>query len=85
MKNKLFVGNLSLSTEEPDLGNAFSPYGELVSLTIVRDRDTSQSRGFGFVEFRSGDDAARAQRALDGQWLKEHAIVVSEARDRRGR
>ena len=83
MKNKLFIGNLSLSTEEPDLRNAFSPYGELLSLTIVRDRETSQSRGFGFVEFRSGDDAARAQRALDGQWLKDHSIVVSAARDRR--
>jgi RNA recognition motif-containing protein len=85
MKNKLFVGNLSVSTEESDLRNVFSPYGELLSLTVVRDRETSQSRGFGFVEFRSSDEAARAQQALDGQWLKDHSIVVSAARDRRDR
>ncbi|MBN1608578.1 MAG: RNA-binding protein [Polyangiaceae bacterium] len=83
MKNRLFVGNLSVSTEELDLRNAFSPFGELLSLTLVRDRETSQSRGFGFIEFRSSDDAARAQRALDGQGLKGHSIVVSAARDRR--
>lgn len=84
MKSRLFVGNLSASTEEAELREAFSPYGELMTLKIVRDRDTSLSRGFGFVEFRSGDDAARAQAALDGQCLKEHSIVVSEARERRG-
>jgi hypothetical protein len=54
-------------------------------LRSVRDRETSMSRRFGIVEFRSGDDAARGREPLDGQWLKEYSGpgVVNEARDRR--
>ena len=85
MKSKLFVGNLAVSLEEAELREAFSQYGEILAVKIVRDRETSQSRGFGFVEYRTGDEAARAQQALDGWLLKERAIVVNEARDRRDR
>ena len=85
MKSKLFVGNLAVSLEEAELREAFSQYGEILTVKIVRDRETSQSRGFGFVEYRTAEEAARAQQALDGGLLKERAIVVNEARDRRAR
>ena len=85
MNCRLFVGNLPLSLEEAELRETFSEYGEIIAVKIVRDRETSDSRGSGFVEFLCDKDASRAQQALNGCLLQERALFVSEARQRRQR
>ena len=82
MGNKLYVGNLSFQTQEADLREHFSPYGEVVSTNIVTDRDTGRSRGFAFVEMSSDEEARRAQEALDGRELDDRQLKVNEARPR---
>jgi RNA recognition motif-containing protein len=77
---KLYVGNLPFSADENELESIFKPYGELESLTIVRDRDTGQPRGFAFVEYK--DDAAgeAAIAATNGMQVGGRALAVNEAR-----
>jgi cold-inducible RNA-binding protein len=82
MNNKLFVGNLSYSTGEAELRQAFEPFGSLRSVTIITDRMTGQPRGFGFVEFENADDAQRAIESLDGRDLGGRALNVNVARER---
>ena len=83
----IYVGNLSFDATESDIENAFGEYGEVQTVSIVKDRETGRSRGFGFVEMK---DAQAAQQAIDGLNLKEiagRAVTVNEARpreDRRG-
>ncbi len=84
MTTKLFVGNLSYSTMDQQLRDAFSAFGSVSSATVVLDRMTGQSRGFGFVEFDSDDDARRAVKELDGTALDGRNINVNEARERSG-
>jgi RNA recognition motif-containing protein len=84
MSARLFVGNLSYSTMDEQLRSAFSAHGEVVSATVVLDRMTGQSRGFGFVEFSSAADAQRATEALNGAMVDGRAIVVNAAREREG-
>ena len=80
MGTKLYVGNLSFSTTDQELEQAFSEYGEVVSATVVRDRDTDRSRGFGFVEFAQEADAQKAKEAMNGKELNERTLQVDEAR-----
>lgn len=82
MGTKLYVGNLSYHTQEMNLRDHFAPYGEVVSASIVTDRDTGRSRGFGFVEMASDEEARRAQEALDGQDLDGRQLKVNEAKPR---
>jgi RNA recognition motif-containing protein len=85
MGKRLYVGNLSFGTTEAELKNAFAQYGEVVSATVVMDRETGRSRGFGFVEMNSGADEAIAE--MDGKDLGGRQLTVNEARpreDRRG-
>jgi RNA recognition motif-containing protein len=82
MSTKLYVGNLSYSTMEHQLREAFAPYGEVVSATLVVDRMSGQSRGFGFVEFSTPADAQRAIDAMSGAELDGRALNVSVARPR---
>ena len=86
---KLYVGNLSFQTQDTDLREHFGQFGEVVSANIVTDRDTGRSRGFGFVEMSSDEEARSAQQALDGQELDGRQLKVNEARpredNRRGR
>jgi RNA recognition motif-containing protein len=88
MGTKLYVGNLSFQTQEYDLRDHFAPHGEVVSADIVTDRDTGRSRGFGFVEMSSEEEAQAAQSALDGQELDGRQLKINEAKprnnDRRG-
>ncbi len=84
MSNRLFIGNLGYSTSEQELRDVFAPYGAIVDVTIVSDRITGQSRGFGFVELESASDISRAIRELDGSLLAGRNIKVSEARERTG-
>ena len=83
MSKKLYVGNLSFDTSADDLRQAFSQHGTVVSATVVADRDTGRSRGFGFVEMSDGADAA--MQALNGVELQGRALTVNEARPREER
>lgn len=77
---KLFVGNLSFQTTQEDLVQAFSPYGAVESATVLTDRSTGQSRGFGFVEMTNRNEAQAAINALNGSQLDGRALNVNEAR-----
>ena len=79
MKN-IFVGNLDFNTTEEELQTLFTAYGTVESVTIVKDRDTGQSRGFAFVEMPQHDEAQVAIRSLDGALLKERMLRLNEAR-----
>ena len=82
MGTKLFVGNLSYGTTSQDLETHFRQIGETTSAQVITDRESGRSRGFGFVEMASNDDAQRAIRELDGKELQGRTINVSEARER---
>jgi RNA recognition motif-containing protein len=82
MGKRIYVGNLSYNTTEDGLRSAFAAYGEVVNATVITDRATGQSRGFGFIEM-SDDEAVRtAIAALNGQDLDGRPLKVSEAYDR---
>lgn len=83
MGKRLYVGNLAYSTMDQQLQEAFGEFGDLLSATVVIDRATGQSRGFGFVEYESSQDADRAMESLNGTTLDGRAITVNEARERR--
>ena len=88
MGTRLYVGNLSFNTEEEGLNAAFAADGRtVVNVHIMTDRDTGRSRGFGFVEMPSSEEAQAAMSALDGADLDGRNLKVNEARprgDRRG-
>lgn len=79
---KLFVGGLPFSTTEDDLQAAFAAFGTVSSAKVITDRETGRSRGFGFVEFDSDDEAKAAIAGLDNKELGGRTIHVSEARER---
>jgi RNA recognition motif-containing protein len=79
---KLFVGNLSFETSDEDLKEAFSKAGTCVMASVIKDRLTGRSRGFGFVEMSSDEEAQRAIAELNGRDLRGRAISVNEARER---
>lgn len=80
MASKLYVGNLNYRTQEDSLRDLFAQYGEVVSATVVTDRDTGRSRGFGFVEMADEESANAAQNALDGNEFEGRSLKVNEAR-----
>jgi RNA recognition motif-containing protein len=82
---KLYVGNLSFETRDDSLRDAFAPYGDVASVSVIMDRDTGRSRGFGFVEMPDRTQAEAAMRAMDGQALAGRTITVNEAREREAR
>jgi len=84
MGKKLYVGNLSFETTSADLEAFFSPVGTCESATIITDRDTGRSRGFGFVEMSSSSEAQAAIAELNGRELQGRALTVNEARERSG-
>jgi RNA recognition motif-containing protein len=77
---KLYVGNLPFSTTEDDLRDLFSQHGEVASASIVMDRETGRSRGFGFVEMANDADADGAINAVNGQEIGGRSLQVNEAR-----
>lgn len=83
MSKRLYVGNLSFSTTSDELREAFSQYGSVTSASVVSDRDTGRSRGFGFVEMADGAD--EAIEAMNGQELAGRTLTVNEARPRENR
>jgi RNA recognition motif-containing protein len=80
MGKKLFIGNLAFSVNDSTLQSAFSAQGTVESAKVITDRDTGRSKGFGFVEMSSDDEAANAIRSLNGTDLDGRAINVSEAK-----
>jgi RNA recognition motif-containing protein len=78
--NKLFVGNLSYDLDDAALEKAFSQVGQVVSATIIMDKRTNRSKGFGFVEMSSAAEAEEAIKTLNGQEVGGRAMSVSEAR-----
>jgi RNA recognition motif-containing protein len=81
----IFVGNLSYRTTEAELESAFSAYGAVERVSIVRDRDSGQPRGFAFVEMTNAQEATNAINGMNGRDLDGRALNVNEARPREDR
>jgi cold-inducible RNA-binding protein len=79
LKN-IFVGNLDFNTSEDELRQMFQTYGQVDRVSIMTDRDTGRSRGFGFVEMSSSEDGEKAIAALNGSQLGGRTLNVNEAR-----
>jgi RNA recognition motif-containing protein len=80
MAKKLFVGGLSWNTSDSTLNSFFTQIGNVVSATVITDRYTGKSKGFGFVEMSTEEDAEKAKQQLNGQSLDGRAITISDAR-----
>jgi len=85
MGRKLFVGNLSFQTTSADLEALFAEVGTCESAAVIADRDSGRSRGFGFVEMASNDEAQKAIAALNGRDVQGRQLNVSEAKERSDR
>ena len=85
MSIKLYVGNLSFSTSSDDLQQLFAQVGTVESATVVEDRDTGRSRGFGFVEMASKEEGQKAIEQFNGTDLNGRNLTVNEARPREDR
>ena len=85
MGKKLYVGNLSFGVTDSDLQTMFEPHGTVQSAQVIMDRETSRSKGFGFVEMASDQEAQVAISALNGHEVTGRALKVNEARPREER
>jgi RNA recognition motif-containing protein len=85
VSKKIYVGNLPHSTSDEELQNLFASHGEVMSAQVIIDRDTGRSKGFGFVEMTSDDEAQSAINALNGQQFGGRPLTVNEARPREER
>ena len=81
----IFVGNLPFVTTDDELHELFARYGEITRATVIKDRVTGKSRGFGFVEMMDDETARQAIEALNGSDLMGRALTVNEARPRESR
>ena len=79
----LYVGNLSQDVTDDDLKKAFEVYGAVKSATVIKDRYSNESRGFGFVEMNVKSEGLEALSGLNGQTLKDKNLIVSEAKPKR--
>ncbi|MFZ3090070.1 MAG: RNA-binding protein [Nitrospirota bacterium] len=82
---KIFVGNLSRDVSDEDLLKAFEAFGKVETATVVKDKFSGESRGFGFVEMSSESEAQSAISGMNGKDLKGRAVNVNEARPREER
>jgi RNA recognition motif-containing protein len=82
MGKKLYVGNLSYNVRDSDLEELFTAYGSVQSAQVITDRDTGRSKGFGFVEMSSDQEAQAAIDALGGKEVDGRTLTVNEARPR---
>ncbi len=85
MAAKLFVGNLSWDTTSDSLGQFFAQAGKVVSANVIMDKFTGKSRGFGFVEMSTDEEAKKAVETLNSQTLDGRQITVNEARPQQPR
>src|SRR5271156_951426 len=84
MGKKLYVGNLAYGVDSSDLQKMFEPHGTVQSAQVITDRDTGQSKGFGFVEMGSDAEAQAAIDAMNGNEIDGRALTVNEARPKEG-
>jgi RNA recognition motif-containing protein len=84
MAKKLYVGNLPFNCTDEDLFNVFQEQGSVMTARVVMDRETGRSKGFGFVEMSSDDEANSAVNQLNGATLMGRPLTVNEARPREG-
>jgi RNA recognition motif-containing protein len=84
MGRKLYVGNLAYGVNDSELQQMFGAYGTVQSAQVIMDRDTGRSKGFGFVEMGTDQEAQAAAEALNGQEVNGRALTVNEARPREG-
>jgi cold-inducible RNA-binding protein len=84
MGNRLYVGNLSYGTSDDSLRQLFEAHGSVTSAQVIMDRETGRSKGFGFVEMGSDQQAQAAIAALNGQEIDGRNLTVNEARPREG-
>ncbi len=82
---RLYVGGLPYSTTEQDLISLFEQAGAVANASVITDRETGRSKGFGFVEMATDDDARRAMEHLNGTVMGNRTITVNEARERPAR
>ena len=82
---KIYVGNLPFSTNDAELSEVFSAHGEVAEATVILDRETGRSRGFGFVEMRDDNQAREAIQAMDGYDMGDRPLKVNEAKPRTDR
>lgn len=85
MTTKIYVGNLPYSVTDATLKSNFGEFGTVVSARVMMDRDTGQSKGFGFVEMKSAEDAEAAIKGLNGLSVEGRSIIVNLARPREDR
>ena len=84
MGKKIYVGNLSYGISDSDLQQMFEAHGSVQSAQVIMDRDTGRSKGFGFVEMGSDQEAQAAIAALNGKEMDGRALTVNEARPKEG-
>jgi cold-inducible RNA-binding protein len=85
MSTKIYVGNLSYEADNASLDQMFKPYGTVASAQVIMDRDSGRSKGFGFVEMGTSDEASAAINALNGKEVNGRAVTVNEAKPREDR
>ena len=85
MSMKLYVGNLSFQTSSEDLQQLFAQVGSVESASVVEDRDTGRSRGFGFVEMSTSEEGQAAIQQFDGKEVDGRSLKVNEAKPREDR
>jgi RNA recognition motif-containing protein len=85
MAKKLYVGNLTYEVSNTDLERMFQPHGQVESAQVITDRDTGRSKGFGFVEMKTDQEAQAAIQALNGKDSNGRALTVNEAKPREDR
>ena len=83
MSTNIYVGNLTFQTNSADLEHLFSEYGEVTKAQVITDRDSGRSRGFGFVEMVSSDEAQKAISGLNGKDVEGRQLTVNLAKPRR--
>jgi RNA recognition motif-containing protein len=82
MGTKIYVGNMSFDVDNMSLDELFKPFGSVVSAQVIMDRDSGRSKGFGFVEMGSEEEAQAAITALNGKEVNGRALTVNEAKPR---
>jgi len=85
MGSKLYVGNLSYNVTSADLNTMFTPHGQVQSAEVIQDRESGRSKGFGFVQMGTDEEAQKAIAALSGQENDGRALTVNEAKPREER
>ncbi|MDP9494396.1 MAG: RNA-binding protein [Actinomycetota bacterium] len=82
MSTNLYVGNLSFTTDSSELESLFAPHGRVTKAQVINDRDTGRSRGFGFVEMDSAEEAQAAISSLNGKDMGGRQLTVNLAKER---